>query len=585
MKFALLFACLLLAACGGGGGDTPDTDTSTLPPANDTATDSDPAPPANDDNSSSNDAPPPLSPADQALLAELWFPTALPTTNESTLRPEAVTRFYNPEAVIPPQCYTRHEAQYNPCMTCHQSYDFGSRPNSMSDGNLQSAYLFSDQGNRNHWRNLFEDRRDAMAGISDQDVIDYIYTDNYSTLIEQLKNTADWRGPIPEIANLEQGANAFDGEGFAKDGSHWVAFNYKPLPSTFWPTNGSTDDVMIRLPEKFRTSNCQPGYSRDSYLANLSILEAAIKDLPRIDVPAIDESRFCTDLNGDGRLGIISEIIRPTHFVGAAADVAVTPMLYPEGTEFLHTVRYVGISPKGWIEVPARMKEVRYMNKYAFHDVPSLASMYGNERQEKIDGQLPQYIHRGDKGTDNSFGWLLLGFIEDGDGRLRQQNEEETFFCMGCHTTIGSTIDQTFAFARKVTGAKGWSYINLRGMADAPYVGGTGGEIAHYLATVGGGNEFRENEEILQRFFNADHQLNHSALEGLDVYALTTPSLRRALDLNKAYMTIVQDQDFIHGRDANLRPAENVYQEIDPNTAPVLPADKTVRWDMRLDWD
>ncbi len=425
-----------------------------------------------------------------------------------------------------------------------------------------------------------------MADIRDQQVIDWIYTDNYSTLIQQLKAMEDWNGPIPEIENLHLGGEAFDDRGFAKDGSHWVAFNYKPMPSTFWPTNGSTDDVMIRLPEKFREAGCGAGgYSRDAYMANLAILEAAIKDLDVIPVPEIDENAFCTDLNGDGQLSVVTRIVRPDHYVGAASGVPVTVMLYPVGTEFLHTVRYVGIAPDGEIEPPPRMKEVRYMNKFAFFPETELVSMYINERQEKRDGLLPLYINRGDKGTDNAFGWMLLGFIEDEDGHLRMQTEEENFFCMGCHTTIGTTIDQTFAFGRKVTGPEGWSYIDLKGMEDVPYLGNPGmGEIAHYLETVGGGDEFRQNREIRQRFFRADGALDYGAIRGLDVYELITPSLRRALELNKAYMTIVADQDFIHGRDANLEPARNVYREVEPETAPVLPPEQREHWDLRLQW-
>ncbi len=319
-------------------------------------------------------------------------------------------------------------------------------------------------------------------------------------------------------------------------------------------------------------------------MANLSILEAAIKDLPSITTPEIDETAVCQDLNNDGELGLITSIIRPDFYVGQASDTAVSRMLYPEGTEFLHTVRYVGITDDGGITVAPRMKEVRYMKKHTFFSPTQLAYRYGNEQQEKIEGELPSYVHRGDNGTDNDFGWTLLGFIEAKDGQLRQQTPEEHLFCMGCHTTIGSTIDQTFAFARKVTGAKGWSYIDLHGMKDSHRKGSPEGEIAHYLRTVGGGNEFRENEEIQQRFFDQDGKLVPARLEGLDVYQLITPSPRRALDLNKAYMTIVEDQDFIHGRDANLSPATNVHHSIDPATTPTLPAEKAVLWDMRLGW-
>jgi hypothetical protein len=249
----------------------------------------------------------------------------------------------------------------------------------MNDGSLQSEYAFSDLGITNHWLNLFEDRRPAMKTISDQDVIDYIYTDNYSTLIEQLQETPDWEGPIPAIDNYESAAAAFDDLGFALDGSHWVAFNYKPLPSTFWPTNGSTDDVLIRLPEAFRTSpaSCMGDvYSRDTYLANLSILEAAIKDLDTISVPAIDENEFCADLNNDGMLTEITEITVPEQYVGAASSVDVVTMLYPEGTQFLHSVRYVGVNEQGDVIVPPRMKELRYMKKFQFFPETDLLSKY-----------------------------------------------------------------------------------------------------------------------------------------------------------------------------------------------------------------
>ncbi|MES9853258.1 MAG: hypothetical protein ABW170_15690 [Candidatus Thiodiazotropha sp. L084R] len=514
----------------------------------------------------------------------LIFPSSYEKSTAGTLRPVETGLLYNQEAIVPPQCYTKHEATHNPCMTCHQSYTFGSRPNTMDDGALQAEYSFSEVGVTNHWQNLFEDRSEAVSQITDQEVIDYIYTDNYSTLLEQLQSES-WDGPIPAIQNLHLGAGAFDELGFALNGSHWVAFNYKPLPSTFWPTNGSTDDVMLRLPADFREQSCNgSGYSRDTYIANLAIVEAAIQDLQQISLPAVDENSFCADLNGDGQLSVIEEIQRPEFYVGNASHISVTPMLYPENVEFLHTVRYVGLDEDLSITIPARMKEVRYMRKHTFLTPQSLLSEYGNEKQEKLDGNLPNYVSRGDNGLDNGFGWLVLGFIEAADGHLRKQSEEETLFCMGCHTSIGSTIDQTFAFPRKVTGAYGWGYVNLQGMADAPNVGGTEGEILNYLKLAGGGNEFRENDEIIEKWFNEDGSVNEQKVSTADVYELITPSPERALTLNKAYMVIVRDQDFIHGRDANVTPAVNVYSEIDPQTTPVLPQERQYNWDMRLAW-
>lgn len=490
----------------------------------------------------------------------------------------------NKEAVIPPQCYTKHEGEHNPCMICHQNYTYKSRPNYMFDAGLQSAYEFSDYGFTNRWENLFEDRRERVAGIKDTEILEYINQDNYTPLIENLKTVPDWSGPIPEITNLHLAAEAFDELGFARDGSHWVAFNYKPLPSTFWPTNGSTDDVMIRLPAAFRETSCSgDGYSRDVYLANLSLLEMSFQELQSISVPPLDENAVCTDLNGDGVLSDgVSEIKARDFYVGNALSVPVTHMLYPEGTEFIHSVRYVGVNDQNEIVTPPRMKELRYMVKNSFRDEAWLASAYGNEQQEKIDGLLPKYVYR-KEGSSNGFGWQLIGFIEDAQGRLRVQDREETHFCMGCHTTIGSTIDQTFAFARKVTGAEGWGYINTRGMKDAPSKAWENNEILEYFRTVGGGDEFRQNEEMLDKWFNEDGTVKVDAVKAADVYTLTAPSRERALALNKAYRTIVEDQDFHHGRDANLKPAKNVYREVDENS-PVLPGEKTRSYDIRLKW-
>ncbi len=491
----------------------------------------------------------------------------------------------NLEAPIPSQCYTRTEGEFNPCYTCHQTYPDRERPNYMADAFLQGDYDFSDFGVVNHWHNLFKDRSAEVAAISDAEILEYVNEDNYSALAGRLE-AMDWDGFTPDLEDLQLGAAAFDEHGFARDGSGWVAFNYKPLPSTFWPTNGSTDDVMLRLPEAFRTADCrgESGYSEDAYRANLAILEAAIKDLPAIDSLPVDENAICADLDGDGALTTVTRIQRPSHYVGNAENVPVVSMLYPEGIQFLHTVRYVGVREDGEIYTPKRMKEVRYMKKIRFYDRPQLRSLYGNEKQEKIDGNLPNYVDTG-HGLDNGFGWLVLGFIEDAEGELRPQTNEEHMFCMGCHTSIGATIDQTFAFPRKVTGAEGWGYIDLKGMEDAPNVGEMDGEILTYLERVGGGSEFRNNDEMQARWFDEDGNVEREKVEQADVYELITPSRERALRLNKAYRVIVKEQSFTQGRDATVEPPENVYDAVDPETAPLLPPENQHRWDIRLDWD
>jgi hypothetical protein len=489
-------------------------------------------------------------------------------------------RMYNAEAIVPPQCYTRHEAAHNPCYTCHQSYPETDRPNYMQDQVLQSEYAFSDVGETNHWKNLFVDRSKAVAEITDAEILTYIAQDNYSGLADRLR-AQGYEGYIPTLRDLHKGADAFDNQGFAKDGSGWVAFNYKPQPSTFWPTNGATDDVMIRLPARFRRTASGEA-SRDVYMANLAIAEAAIKDTARIDLPAVNETTIGRDLNGDGTRSIVSELKRPTTYVGGAADVAVTPMLYPKGTEFLHSVRYIGIDGED-IHNARRMKELRYMRKIRAHGKPQLRSLYGNEHQEKAEGNLPRYVQT-QGGLENGMGWIVSGFIEDAQGVLRPQTHEETKFCMGCHGSIGATLDQTFAFPRKVTGAEGWGYIDTRGMADVPNVGESNGEILTYLRRVGGGDEFRENPEMKRKWFNDDGSVKVEKVRNADVHELITPSRERALALNKAYRVIVREQSYIYGRDATVTPAENVYNTVDPAEAPTLPPEKVFSWDIRLDW-
>lgn len=489
---------------------------------------------------------------------------------------------YNDEAPVPPQCYTRTEGRYNPCYVCHQS----ARPvreNQMNDGTLQLDYAFSEVGTMNHWLNLFEDRSEAVARISDEEILRWIAQDNYSALAPSLRS-AGFKGWIPDLENLQAGREAFDEQGFARDGSHWVAFNYKPLPSTFWPTNGSTDDVMIRLAAPFR-EDVEGNYSVDVYRANLAILEARIKGRSRMGSLPVDERRVGSDLNADGELGVVREIRRVDQWVGGAAQHFNEEYLYPEGTEFLHTVRYVGVGEDGKIGVSTRMKEVRYLRKWRGYSKAMYSREYELENMAKERGQVPDYRLVGDHGLDNGFGWTVQGFIEGVDGQLRTLTYEENLFCMGCHSTIGATIDKTFSFPRKVDGSAGWRYIDLVGMPDAPSIGETRGEIVTYLERTGGGSEFRNNREMEARWFHADGSLNQEALShARDVYDLIAPSRERALRLNKAYRSIVAEQDYIYGRDATVTPPRNVYEHIDNEQTPVLPVERFFDSNILLHW-
>ena len=276
---------------------------------------------------------------------------------------------------------------------------------------------------------------------------------------------------------------------------------------------------------------------------------------------------------------------RGSNYVGDASDVALHTMLYPEGTAFLHTVRYVNVDDNEQISVSPRMKEVRYMVKKKFLTTGELKGRYYLERKEKHFENLPYANDFGDEGVSNKHGWTLLGFIEDEQGDLRQQNFEEQFACTGCHKSVGSIIDETFSFPRKVAGVNGWGYIDLKKIKDVPNLGEEQGEILTYLQRVGGGDEFRQNQEMLKRWFNADGTVNKEKVLAQDsIYDLITPSRRRALDMNKAYLTIVKEQSFIYGRDATLVEAENVLSEIDEEIPPLHPEHQH-QWDIRLSWD
>jgi hypothetical protein len=524
----------------------------------------------------------------------------------------------NREAPVPPQCYTDISegsgiiGRHNPCYACHQD-EIPGRENKQNDRQLQEAYSFSEVGLTNQWYNLFEDRSDRVAAISDAEIIDWTDDDNYSELAGRLQ-AAGWGDDdypgwnsddpavfgepwLPDLENLQEGAAAFDERGVALDGSWWVAFNYKPLPSTFWPTNGSTDDVMIRLAPSFWKTRAGAD-SYDVYWANLALVEANSKGLDRIDTFPIDELAIDQDVNADGVLESgVTEVVITTNrkpmpggdrnfYIGAAGETEVIePSIYPLGTEFLHSVRYIGVDEDGNISVARRMKELRYMRRFSRGRLFDAGLLYEEEAIEKEDGALPTFINHGHSGLAKRFGWQIVGFIEAYDGRLRMNTYEENAFCMGCHSSVGSTIDKTFSFPRKVDGADGWGYINLRGMRDVPNIGESLEEVATYFDRVGGGSEFRSNPELESRFYHADGSVNTVALASAkDVYELITPSRERALALNKAYRVIVEDQDFIYGRDATTTPPPRVLSEVDNLTSPTLAPEFQYDWDIVLDW-
>jgi hypothetical protein len=229
-------------------------------------------------------------------------------------------------------------------------------------------------------------------------------------------------------------------------------------------------------------------------------------------------------------------------------------------------VRYV--DPDAPTLLSSRMKEVRYSRKDEEHEDLRVRSFYVEEKEKKLQGRLPVFPGTPELGLVNEFGWRLQGFIEDARGRLRVQTMEEHAFCMGCHTNLGVTVDQTFGFPRKVPGREGWRHQDLRGIPDVPQAGHAKPEVLTYFERVKGGDEFRANDELLTRFFPGgalDEVTVRRAAKGgdRDLAWLVTPSRERALALGRAYMALVREQSFTKGRDTLLAPPKNVLPAVE----------------------
>ncbi len=207
----------------------------------------------------------------------------------------------NREAAVPPMCYTATGGESNPCWTCHTR---GVGRTQLDDADLQETYAFSEAALENHWTNLFADRRAFIAGVSDHEILRWVKGDNYAPLRAAMQAMPPaYQGFRPDL----ELARGFDAEGFAVDGSGWRAVRFHPFPGAFWPSNGSTSDVFVRLPDSFgRAADGTP--SREVLRLNFALLEAAIAvedyGTKRVDreVEPVDERLVAFDLDGDGEL-------------------------------------------------------------------------------------------------------------------------------------------------------------------------------------------------------------------------------------------------------------------------------------------
>lgn len=323
-----------------------------------------------------------------------------------------------------------------------------------------------------------------------------------------------------------------------------------------------------------------------------------LKEKDVIIDPVNEKGLGRVDINKDGKIGE-ADIVkydwaplegRNMTYVGQAKDeqkagkVHLAAGLYPEGTEFLHTVRYIDFNETGDNLLAPRMKEVRYARKLGWLTYSQLEDLASEEVKERHDfpDRIKQIPGNLEIGVGNDQGWKLAAFIEDEIGELRPQSYEELVYCVGCHSYVGAVRDGIYSFHRKFDAStapqKGWYHWTQHGIKNVPERIRNDGnpDYGFYLQTNGAGDEFRGNQEVWNKFFdtegivltdlNGNVTTNDGELLKDDISILLFASPDRAITLNKAYKIIVEEQSFINGRDAHVAPVENVHKHVYQNT-------------------
>ena len=519
------------------------------------------------------------------------------TSNELTSNELTRDVLENPTAYIPPQCYTKTTdadgAVHNPCYVCHTE---SKAPNFLNDIDVQQELVFPEPGVINRWHNMFKDNSEKVEEITDDFILNYVRQDNYKTTNGRLiladalnevpaewdrNKNGEWDGFIPDSYYN------FNEKGFdtAPDGNltGWRVFAYYPFLGTFMPVNGSTDDVMIRLPEAFRKDE-QGLFNQDVYELNLSIIESLLKQKD-IVISEVDETLYSVDLNKDGKLSRTNTIRfawSPNDnifmsYVGLAKTklekdgVKLAAGLFPVGTEFLHSVRYID-AQNGKTVMASRMKELRYARKDNWRNYYQLERIATQEVKERHDfpDRTKQVLGNMEVGLTVPQGWTYQGFIEDKQGDLRPQSYEESYFCVGCHSGTGATADTTFSFSRKFDsnnfkqGWYSWLEKDLSGISDPLRNDGVG-EYGYYLTHNPSGNEYRNNDAVKTKFYNNNGEKNTSAFKALetDISTLLMPEVKHALLMNKAYKVIVNEQSYRHGRDGHVKKIDSIHKNVE----------------------
>ncbi|WP_457625360.1 hypothetical protein [Persephonella sp.] len=414
------------------------------------------------------------------------------------------TKYKNPTAYIPLECYTdtgklkTGEAFANPCYVCHNG---GNTPvDNAGDWKNQIDWLRF-PANDNPWLNAvapektFEKLLDNGKKWTELDLTAKTVKDNKTGITVNIDNWIrqnNWERAYINGSYIGSDSPVglgkyildlpplykWDGTDFVKTGyidnegfiyssetvhtdstnTWWRAYDWKHFPG-FFPTNGRLDSAMIRLPEKFRKEN--GSYNKELYKINLSILECAVKqitqncDVEPLDTVLLSKYRIQYQSIPSG----IRFLTVPDRYVGDASDVKVWQIgkgfkkvgLYPVGTELGHPVYYIDPDWQARASIGGKtgqLKEFRYMKKIVMQNVKS------SEGEEEESIQYKPY----DNGLmlNDPDTWLMGGWIEDSNGNLRPQTEEEMAFCMACHGAISGTVDSTFSFWRKLPKSAGW---------------------------------------------------------------------------------------------------------------------------------
>jgi len=455
-----------------------------------------------------------------------------------------IPRPQNTFAYMPENCYQKQDSAKNSCYLCHTNAE---EPNYVNDLGLQSgSAMLADVRADNFWKNLWQQKASGKPDPSSN------YLDAKGSIVVvksllkkksswDLNKNGKWDGYLPDIY-----FNA-DKEGFdlSPKGEHtgWRAYRYSATPF-YWPGNGNWGEIYIRLPEVFR-QDANGKENETVYKINLAIAEAMIK---RMDIPLeeeIDETQTGVDLDKNGSLGKASYIKfdwapvikKHMYFAGKAGDeqkagkVTVAAGLFPQGTEFLQVLYYP--NPDGG--KMARIKELQYMRKLRYMNYNDLRNVQQIQNQDYRDhsDRAREYKGAPEFGLLNQKGWVLQAFIEDKDGNLRAQTNEELLSCVGCHGNVGANTDSTFSFARKYSNADGgwkaWTPENRF--------------------------EFSESEQknislFLKQNGNPDYWHRRKPTQNIAEAVRGNPE--EISKLNALYQRIVNEQDYIYGKIAGV---------------------------------